>query len=61
MCPACLETLALLIVGVGSAGGMATLIASKFHPRANDAAEDLLNTQKQEEGPCPKQHTSTSI
>jgi hypothetical protein len=51
MCPACFEALALLIVGVGSSGGLAAVLASKLRREAKDAQESLASG-KQEEEPC---------
>lgn len=55
MCPACLEALALLIVGVGSTGGLAAVLASKLRGEAKDSPEDSLDSLasgNQEEEPC---------
>ena len=55
MCPACFEALALLIVGVGSTGGLAAVLASKLRGEANDSPEDSLDSLasgNQEEEPC---------
>lgn len=60
MCPACLAALAMVVVGVGSTGGVAALVASKFRsePKENVEETDLLRSANQEEGSCPKQHTN---
>ena len=52
MCPACLEALALVIVGVSSTGGVAALVASKLRgdPKENAVVADLLRSANQEEG-----------
>lgn len=58
MCPACFEALALLIVGVGSTGGLAAVLASKLRGESKDSPEDLLDSLdslasgNQEEEPC---------
>ena len=58
MCPGCFEALALLIVGVGSTGGVAALIASKFRSEPQQGVKDLLRSPIQEEESCLKQPTS---
>ena len=56
MCPACFEALALLIVGVGSTGGLAAVLASRLRgSEAKDSPEDSLDSLasgNQEEEPC---------
>jgi hypothetical protein len=42
MCPACLEALALLIVGATSSGGVAALIVNKFRAESKEGAKDSL-------------------
>ena len=61
MCPACFEALTLWIVGMSSTGGVAALLARKFHSEMKEVAKDLLSTSNQEAGSCPQQHTSRSI
>ena len=38
MCPACLTTLALIPVGVGSAGGVAAVIVQKLRQKPADVS-----------------------
>jgi hypothetical protein len=59
MCPACLEALALLIVGVSSTGTVAALLAGKFRGESTEKQKNLLQGQNNEEGSCQKQPTST--
>lgn len=51
MCPACITTMALMIAGATSTGGLGVLVARKF--RAKTGAKDgAPQSQPTETGPC---------
>lgn len=59
MCPACMATVALLVAGAASTGGVAALVVGKL--RAAGGEKDLLESSKeanQKEESWEKQRTS---
>jgi uncharacterized protein YoaH (UPF0181 family) len=46
MCPGCVEVLALLIVGLGSSGGAAALIAGKLRGEKNDGGKETVDAME---------------
>ena len=55
MCPACLATLAICIVGIGSGGGVAAFVAAKFRGDPEENAKDSFQNPTQEEESCPQE------
>ena len=47
MCPACLATLAMIVVGASSTGGLAALVVNKFR---NDTSAKLTATVSKMKG-----------
>jgi hypothetical protein len=54
MCPACLATLAMIVVGASSAGGLAALVVNKFRnntsAKSNVAVSKMKESQTKENG-----------
>jgi hypothetical protein len=59
MCPACISTLAILVAGAVSSGGVTTLVVGKFRVMSGTGgAKSLLEKVHQKEETCQKQRTS---
>ncbi len=56
MCPACISTLAMLVAGALSSGGVTALVVSKF--RVMSGAKSSVEKANQKEETCQKQRTS---
>lgn len=52
MCPACFQALALLLVGIGSSGGVAAVLASRGRDEGKEDVKDLSQSCNQEETSC---------
>jgi hypothetical protein len=55
MCPACLATLAMMVVGASSTGGLAALVVNKFR---NDTRAKLNVAASKMEGNQTKENAS---
>ncbi len=55
MCPACLATLAMIVVGASSTGGLAVLVVNKFR---NDTSAKLTVATSKIEGNHTKENRS---
>jgi hypothetical protein len=59
MCPACISTLAMLLAGAVSSGGVTALVVGKFRVMSGiGGAKSSVEKANQEEETCQKQRTS---
>jgi len=59
MCPVCISTLAMLLAGALSSGGVTALLVGRFRVMSETAgAKSSVEKANQKEETCPKQHTS---
>gem|GEM_PF-3448775 len=59
MCPACISTLAILVAGAVSSGGVTALVVSKIRATSgNSSAKSPMETANQKENAWEQQRTS---
>ena len=59
MCPGCISTLAMVVAGMVSSGGVTALVVGKFRAMSGiRGAKSSLEKAHQKEETCPRQRTS---